>query len=194
MYAKWNKWDGKPLKKVPLFYCGIDSEAAKLLCSVSNEVIAISKCIELQTNIKLEVPHLEDWFIKCYHDVCGDTSSLFTAMVTSHAHRNSIHPMTKINENKEEYVPNWYYRYLSEDVPFGLAVIRGLSLILNKQYQSTLNTTEMDKIIKWTQKVFNKEYFKYCDDGTVVAGKDINETRAPQRYHIKRIEDLVDCL
>lgn len=194
MYSKWRDWTGEPLNEKPSFYHGITEEAADLVSAICDEIISISKLIEQQTKIKLDVPHIYDWFLAAYSKVCDDTSSLFKGITTSHTHKNAVHPMIQCDENKEEYIPNFKFRYLTEDIPFGLVVVRGLSLILNEEYKQKVNAPQMDKVIKWAQKILNKEYFIYNEDGTIVAGKDINQTRAPQRYHIKCIHDLVDTL
>ena len=111
-------------------------------------------------------------------------------MLTNPGYNGLTHPMIKNKDNK--YIPNYNHRYLREDIPFGLIVIRGLSLILNDEYQKELNgkLILMDNIIKWAQKCLNKEYFIYDNNEIIKMGKDIFETRAPQKYNIKNIKDL----
>jgi len=187
MYSKWKDYDGKPMDSEPLFYQGIDRNGSDMMSKLSGEVIEIIKCIEKETGLKLLTQHIYDWYISCYGKECSDTSCLYKIIITNPAYNGLKHPMIKNDDDK--YIPNWKYRYLSEDIPFGLVVIRGLSLILNDRYKC--NVPLMDKIIIWAQKVLNKEYLKYLDDGTIVAGKDINESRAPQRYNINSIKQLI---
>eukprot|EP01084_Bolivina_argentea_P208940 356035_1 len=123
MYDRWKEYDGKSLKEKPLFYWGINEETDKILCGLSNECIKISKCIQNETSIKLDVPHIFEWFIQCYGKECTDHPRLYKAILTNPGYDGLVHPMKQCNDNKNEYVPNWNYRYLSEDIPFGLIVI-----------------------------------------------------------------------
>ena len=186
MYAKWKDFDGKPLDQKPLFYQGLDEEGADLMSKLSDETLVITKSIEQETGLSLVTQHIYEWYKSCYGDECQDTSSLLSTIVTNPGYDGLTHPMTMVDT---KYVPNFKHRYLSEDIPYGLVVIRGLSLILDTKYQC--KAPVMDKIIIWSQSMLNKEYLKYEEDGSIVPGKDINETRAPQRYHIKSIMELV---
>eukprot|EP01083_Nonionella_stella_P013000 36713_1 len=186
MFARWRDYDGTPLDVKPLFYQGIDEDAAKLVSDLSDEALNITKCVEEETGLTLVTQHIYDWFKKCYGAECKDTSSLYKIILTNPGYDGLTHPMKEIDG---KYVPNWNYRYLSEDIPYGLVVIRGLSLILDGKHKC--NAPQMDNIIKWSQGLLGAEYLKYNEDGTIVAGKDINRSRAPQRYGIKSIKDLV---
>mmetsp|Transcript_74076 Transcript_74076/g.66660 ORF Transcript_74076/g.66660 Transcript_74076/m.66660 type:complete len:419 (+) Transcript_74076:49-1305(+) len=191
MYSKWKDWNGKPLDEKPLFYHGVDKQTGDNMIELSDEVILITKYIEKEATLKLNVPHIFEWFLQVYSKECGDTSSLYKAMLTNPGYDGLTHPMTQTEDGK--YIPNYNYRYLREDIPFGLIVIRGLSLILSDEYQKELKgkLTLMDSVIQWGQKCLNKEYFIYNDQNEIIKmGKDINETRAPQRYGIKDIKDL----
>mmetsp|Transcript_38220 Transcript_38220/g.62666 ORF Transcript_38220/g.62666 Transcript_38220/m.62666 type:complete len:436 (-) Transcript_38220:12-1319(-) len=192
LYAKWRNWDGVPLKEKPLFYHGVDKEAGDIMCSLSSQIIEIAKCVEQQTGVTLHVPHIFDWFLQVYGTSVGDTSCLHKAMLTNPGYNGLVHPMTEQDDGT--FVPNWNYRYLKEDIPFGLIVIRGLSLILESKYQQELKPKLelMDKIIVWSQRCLQKEYFVYNEQNEIVKmGKDIQETRAPQRYNITNIKDLM---
>ena len=79
------------------------------------------------------------------------------------------------------WVPNFQYRYLAEDVPFGLVVTKGLALLAG------VPTPETDKILNWSQQVLDKEYLR---DGQL-NGKDILSTRCPQAFGYKTLDDLV---
>mmetsp|Transcript_39153 Transcript_39153/g.62531 ORF Transcript_39153/g.62531 Transcript_39153/m.62531 type:complete len:422 (-) Transcript_39153:266-1531(-) len=185
MYARWKDYDDKPMDAKPLFYQGIDEDAAKMLSDLSDEVLKITASVEKETGLSLKAQHIYDWYKSCYGKECSDTSSLYKTILTNPGYNGLTHPMTQLDDGK--FVPNWKYRYLSEDIPYGLIVIRGLSLILGDKCDAPL----MDTMIKWAQAKLGKEYLVYGDDGSVTAGKDIGESRAPQRYGIKSIKELV---
>eukprot|EP01083_Nonionella_stella_P026213 72130_1 len=187
MYSKWKDYDGKPLDEKPLFYQGLDQEAADRMTQLSNEALAITKNIEKETGLTLVAQPIFEWYKSCYGKEAGDTSTLFKLIKTNPGYNGLTHPMIQNDDGK--YVPNWKYRYLSQDIPYGLVVIRGLSLILAEKNQC--DAPLMDKIIKWGQGILGKEFLKYEENGSIVAGKDIAQSRAPQRYAIKSIKDLV---
>src|SRR5262249_35446643 len=129
MYARWKDWDGKALERPPLFYQGVDEVAADLLGKVSQEVVEISK------RIMAEYPHADlsqvipmyDWDISYYgHDI-SDKTNLMTAMRTNATYQGITHPMIKTEDGK--YVPDFQHRFLTEDIPYGLVVIRSIAEI-----------------------------------------------------------------
>jgi len=192
MFAKWRNYDGKAVfAQKPLFYQGMDAEAAEIMSTLSDETLRVTQCIEAQTGLALLTQHIYSWYKRCYGEECADTSSLLRTIQTNPGYDGLTHPMKNPAPNVEGFVPDFKYRYLSEDVPFGLVVIRGLSLILDAEHRSQCKCPLMDEIIVWSQNLLGREFLKYDADGSVVAGKDIDKTRAPQRYHIESITELV---
>eukprot|EP00483_Globobulimina_turgida_P011652 UN11674 len=160
------------------------------MSSLSDEALEITRCVEKETGLTLVTQHIFDWYKSCYGPECSDTSTLQMTIRTNPSYNGLTHPCV-VDKASGGFKPNFKYRYLTEDIPMGLCVIRGLSLILDKKYKKKCKAPVMDSIIKWAQKMVNKEYLKYKKDGSIVVGKDINETRAPQRYGITSIKDLV---
>jgi ketopantoate reductase len=187
MYGRWASYDGKStFNEKPLFYQGItDNVAENCLSALSNEVLMIKKTIEAEANIKLDIPHISQWYMDCYGKDCEDTSSLYRLIQTNPGYNGLTHPMKQNDDGT--YSPDFAYRYLSEDIPFGLIVIRGLGMLC----KAPLVLPVMDAMIQWAQKVTGKEYLVYNDDGTISSGKDMGRTRAPQKYDFKSIMDLV---
>ncbi|KAK3704031.1 hypothetical protein QZH41_006180 [Actinostola sp. cb2023] len=182
LYERWINWDGKPLDERPLFYQGISQESASLLSAVSDEVLSIAKAITDQspkTDLSRTI-HVLDWYKRCYANDIEDKSTLFTAITTNKAYKGLTHPMVQAEGGK--WVPNFNYRYLTEDVPYGLVVTRGIAEIMG------VATPNMDKILTWVQGKLNK---KYLVDGKI-QGDDVKETRAPQRYGFTTLKDLIE--
>ena len=50
------------------------------------------------------------------------------------------------------FVPDFAHRYLTEDVPYGLVVIRGIAEIVQ------VDTPTIDKLLLWAQEKLGKEY------------------------------------
>ena len=105
-----------------------------------------------------------------------------TAMRTNDALKDIKHPMKKTKDGK--FIPDFHNRYLAEDVPYGVVVFRGMAEIAG------VKTPAMDEILLWSQKILGKEYLV----GGELKGKDIRDTRAPQRYGFRTLTDLFRLL
>lgn len=71
-------------------------------------------------------------------------------------------------------------RYFTEDVPYGLLIIKSLGLLLKEE------TPMIDKIILWMQERMEKQYLV---DGNL-SGSDIRESGIVQNFGINTIDDL----
>ena len=186
MYGQWSKWDGAPIqaKDTPLFYQGIDEMTADVLQRLSEEVHKVA--VAAQPHVALEdVRPLHMWLQRAYpHDI-ADTSSLLSSFHTNRSYEGLTHPMKPTRPDHDHcdmLLPNFSARYLTEDGPYGLVVLAGIARLLN------VDTPTMDQVIRWFQGVIGKDYL--CDDGTLT-GKDMPETRAPQRYNVDTFEAFV---
>ncbi|EDO47689.1 predicted protein [Nematostella vectensis] len=179
LYDRWVDWDGKPLQEAPLFYQGISKRAADLLDDMSNEVLAIAKEITRRfPEVDMsQAIHIHDWYLRCYPDDITDKSTLKTTLQTNVAYRGLMHPMTKTEGG---LVPTFKSRYSTEDIPYGLVVIKGIAELFG------VPTPQSDKVLLWMQEKLGKEYLV---DGKL-QGHDVMETRAPQKYGISKIEEL----
>ena len=180
-YGYWHKWDGKGVAEAPLFYNGLDRFSAEILSKVSQEVVDTAKALMAQRQgVQLaNVTHIYDWFLRCYSEDIGDKTDLFSCIQTNRAYKGLVHPCEK-NEDGT-YRPNYGYRYMTEDIPFGLVVMRGVAEIAG------VATPNMDTVILWAQSNMGKEYLK---DGKV-AGKDIGSTRSPQKYNLTTVDAIL---
>ncbi|XP_013384202.1 tauropine dehydrogenase [Lingula anatina] len=182
MYGRWHDWDGKPLAEKPLFYNGLDEATAKMLEDVSQEIQNIAREIEKQkpgTDLS-QVVSVRDWYLDTWPNHIPDKTSIYTILRTHKSYPGLVHPMEP-SKDGNGFVPLFTQRYLTEDIPFGLTVTRGIAEIVG------VPTPNIDKIILWAQGVMGKEYMV---DGKM-AGKDIGETRSPQRYGLKTVDDLL---
>ncbi|XP_053393900.1 opine dehydrogenase-like [Mercenaria mercenaria] len=183
IYGKWRNWDGNPVPEAPLFYQGVNDEQADFLSKVSDEVVATAKKIQSRIE-KLdmsEVIHIYDWYKLYYHEQISDDSSLKACMLTNKAYNGLLHPMKKVENG---FVPDYNYRYISEDIPFGLVVMKGIAECAD------VKTPTMDAVITWGQEKLGKEYIV----GSQLTGKDVHSTRAPQAYGFHTLEELCDIL
>lgn len=181
MYGRWKDWDGKALHAPPLFYQGIDEGTADLLGKVSEEVCTMSKRIAAEhypLDLSQVIP-MYDWDITCYGNDIKDKTNLMTALRTNSGYEGITHPMIQTDDG--EYLPDFNHRFLAEDVPFGLVVIRGVAEI------ARVPTPCMDTVLRWCQDRLGKEYLV----GSRLTGRDLANTRCPQRYGFTTIEEVL---
>ena len=181
MFGRWKNWDGLALEEPPLFYQGIDEETADLLGAVSDEVVATSEAImATHPGVDLsQVIPMYDWDIGCYGNDIVDKTNLMTALRTNAGYQGITHPM--IRTANGDYVPDFNHRFLAEDVPFGLVVVRGVAELAG------VATPSLDRVLCWSQSKLGKEYLV----GKRLIGRDVATTRSPQRYGLTMDDILV---
>ena len=181
MYTTWRQWDGISVRDPPLFYQGVDDVTADLLSDVSQEVVNLAREIQRhRPDIDLNhVTPLYDWYMRVHTEYITDKLNLKSVLRTNTKYAGLEHPMERTSEGR--YVPNFNYRYLVEDIPYGLVVIRGIAEIME------VSTPNIDRIINWAQVIIDNEFLHDC----CLKGKDLITTRAPQRYHIHTLNDLI---
>jgi len=125
--------------------------------------------------------HVFDWIKDAYQEDIADNSSLRAAINTNKGYKGLVHPCVEA-EGGEGFMPNFRYRYFSEDIPVGLMVTRGVAELAG------VPTPHMDEVIVACQIWMGKEYIK---DGKV-GGANVAETRAPQNFGHTTIEGFMD--
>jgi NAD/NADP octopine/nopaline dehydrogenase, alpha-helical domain len=184
-YSFYRHWDGKPFDEPPLFYYGADEYTGEKLAKVSDEVLNIrTKIQETYPDLDLSsLHHVRDWMLMSYGDDIGDKTNIYTMLITNKGYRGLTHPTREIQteDGKTKYMPNFKYRYFTEDIPMGLCVTRGIAELAG------VPTPNMDDVIMWCEKVMGKEYLV---DGKFV-GKDVSGTRSPQAYGYTNLDDFL---
>jgi len=185
MYAKWSRWDGKPLDTEPLFYQGADDLAADVMAKLSDELVVQTAAAIQKIKPELDLRrcvHISQWYLDCYAAQTDDTSSLKSCLNTNGGYRGLVHPMKKTEDGK--FTPNYGYRYMTEDLPMGLVPLRAISALAG------VPTPTADAVILWCQEAAAKEYLVGGVGGTLT-GKDIAETRAPTNFGINSIDEMI---
>lgn len=125
------------------------------------------------------VEHIYNWYMRCYPQDISDKTNLYTAIQTNAAYQGLKHPVKKTEDGK--FLPDFSHRYMTEDIPFGLVVIRGIAEIMG------IETPNIDKVLTWSQQQMGKEYLV----DKKLQGKDISSSRAPQSYGFTTIESIL---
>ena len=182
LYGRWNDWDGCPLTQPPLFYHGIDRKSADCLAAISEEVLEIARVtMKQRPDVDLHRVHsMQEWYLRCFVKNVTDKTDLYSCIQTNQAYTGLAHPMEKTADGR--YVPNFQHRYMTEDIPFGLVVMRGIATIAG------VATPNIDRVIRWAEKVSGKEYLS----GDHVSGRDLLDSRAPQCYDLRTLDAILD--
>jgi len=166
-----------PLPENPLFYEDIDDQSADLMNKVNAELIEIGRLLR-EAGMEVDVPHIFDFLAKfVYQDPAPDLKTFFA---TQPAYKGFRCPLKQAEDGKGWH-PDFNNRYFTEDIPYGLCIYKGVADIVGA------STPTMDMVLYWVQEGMGKEYVV---DGKL-AGKDVGETAAPQRYGITTIDGLV---
>ena len=120
-----------------------------------------------------------EWDMCCYGPDIEDTTNLLTALRTNAGYANIKHPMTQTPDGR--YVPDFHHRFLTEDVPFGLVVVRSIAEIAG------VPTPRIDEVLSWCQEKMGKHYLV----NSKLIGSDIGESRCAFRYGFTTPEDIL---
>lgn len=180
-YLKWKDWDGKPVDEPPIFYSNLSKESAEFVEEVSREILKIAKKIEEEhPGVDLSAAQsIYDYYCRILPDEIGDKTNFYTLLHSLEPHKNLRHPMKKTDD--EKYIPDVKSRYLMEDVPDGLVVLYGIAEIVG------VKAPKMLEVLSWAQNMIGKEYLV---DGKM-CGRDLASTRAPQRFGISNIAQIL---
>ena len=72
---------------------------------------------------------------------------------------------------------------MTEDIPYGLAVIRGIAEIVG------LDTPNIDKVLLWAQAKMDEEYLV----GSKLEGKHVAKSRAPQKFGLTTLDSILEA-
>ncbi len=183
-WGRYHKWDFvTPFDEPPLFYEGVDETTGVMLWKVSDEILEMKGFLEYKYKLDLTgLRHIKNWMLRSYSDDIGDQSSFHRMINTNKGYQGLVHPMIKTDDGK--YMPNFGYRYMTEDIPVGLVVTKGIAELCE------IETPNMDVLIRFGEKVMNKTFLSHGK----VDGPDVCLTRAPQAFGIKTIEEFIDKL
>ena len=166
--------------EIPLFYQGVDQATSELLQTLSDEVQMLTRRLaaQLPDLEPQEIVPLYQWLLRAYPADIGDSHTLRRAFVTNRAYAGLKIPTRPAGPDM--LAVDFTARYLAEDVPFGLVVLRGLAEIAG------VPTPTIDEVITWAQERLGKQYLV---DGRL-AGHHVSESRAPQVYGLQRLDQL----
>jgi hypothetical protein len=184
MYGHFHSWHGEEFDQdgIPMFYADATDEMGKLVEGLSDDAIAVARAIEVGSenavNLREVVP-VHEWLLSSYAHVTGDLSTVATCFRTGPIQARKA-PMIEVRPGR--FVPNFGYRYLSEDVPFGLVMTRALADIVN------VKTPTIDEVVGWAQSAMQKVYLV----GGKLEGPDARDLPMPQHHGVSALNHLIE--
>lgn len=183
MYGLFKGREDRKYRKedIPFFYQGVTEETAHILEQLSAEVRSVAQALQTHNSALdlSQVISLKEWLLMTYSDSIADSGSLQSCFVTNRAYQGLRAPM---KEDKDGYfLPDFQARYLTEDIPYGLVVTRAIAQLAGVQ------TPAIDEVIITTSRWMHKEYLVHGQ----LSGKDIQDTRIPQKYGIQDVNDIM---
>lgn len=172
LYLLFRDWqEGLYFDKNPLFYEDWDIQSSQILLECDSEVQNLCSLIPLDLTEVLS--------LKKHYGV-NNHSELTTKISGIKAFKGITSPMIKTEKG---YIPDFNSRYFTEDIPYGLVIIRAIAELFS------FPTPTIDKIIEWAQFHMNKQYLV---DGKLI-GADICNTGVPQIFNIDSTEKIINA-
>jgi hypothetical protein len=168
-------------EEIPLFYQGVTEAVAGVLDCISDEIGLVAGALSLKagwTGDDCRVGSLREWLIESYGDAIADPRDTRSCLATNSAYAGLRIPIVK---SGALHRPDFRSRYLTEDVPYGLVVTKGIADICG------VATPTIDEVLATCSRWMGAEY--YVDSRPV--GRDIKNSRHPVNFGIATAEQLV---
>jgi NAD/NADP octopine/nopaline dehydrogenase, alpha-helical domain len=183
MYGHFHSWKGERYDEasIPMFYSAATDEMGEIVERLSTEAIAVAAALKARSRGALSLEHVQsvhDWLRSSYADVTADSRTVATCFRTGPIQMRRA-PMIEVTPG--QFIPDFQYRYLTEDVPYGLVVTRALAELVS------VATPMIDEVTSWAQRVINKAYLI----GGRLHGPDITDLPLPQNHGIHSLDDLI---
>jgi hypothetical protein len=183
MYGAFGSWQGEMYasEDIPLLYAEASDETGRLVELMSDEAMAVARAIELASGGMLDlagVVSVHDWLQSAYSHVTEDMRTVATCFRTGPIQARKA-PVVEVGPGR--FVPDFNYRYLSEDVPYGLVITRAIAEL------AEIPTPAIDEVIHWAQSAMQKVYLR---DGRI-GGRDARELPIGQNYGVATLADLI---
>jgi hypothetical protein len=170
MYGLFHDYSS-PLDRPPLFYQNTDDFTADVMTRTSNEVLQTVREVQRVAGVELPVPGLDDMMREMYRDELVDPSTMKSIFRTNRGYAGLEAPMIRTADGR--YAPDYGYRYLTEDIPRGQCVLKGVAQLAG------VRTPTIDTLIRWAGGVMGKRYL--TEDGRLDPAT-VGETAAPQAF------------
>lgn len=139
LFKVWNpavKYD-KPI----LFYEEWDNKSSEILIACDEEFKQLLHILPMN---EASIPSLLEYYEQT------DAASLTRKIRSIEAFKGILTPMKRTDDGM--YVPDFSSRYFTEDVPYGLLIIKATAQLMH------FPTLHIDEVITWAQRMMGKQY------------------------------------
>ena len=155
LYSLFKDFDiHHPYKTIPHFYEDWDNDSSEILIQCDNEFQRMLQKIGLASDY---TPPL----LKYYEST--DAPSLTRKIKSILSLKGIKAPMVACDGG---YAPDWNNRYFSEDIPYGMLLIKYICQMIK------IPTPNIDKIVTWYQEQVGQ---RYLANGIVIASEDVKK-------------------
>lgn len=183
MYGLFHKWSGERFDEdtVPYFYRDTTNEAGTFVEQLSADVCAVAAKIQSSCGGALDLsgvrPVLE-WLRCTYPTQTQDMTSVASCFRTGPLQARKA-PAKQIEPGV--FAPDFQYRYLTEDMAFGLVITRGFAEL------ARVGTPAIDVVLRWGQRKLNTRFLRNGKLDT----SSIRMLPVPQNYGFESLDALV---
>ncbi len=182
MYGHFKSWSGEYFDSdsVPRFYAGATDEMGSHLERMSKETIAVARALSRESNGAFALSGVLDiveWLRLSYPDQTGDMSTVATCLRTGPLQHL---PAPMVGTTRDRLYPDFGYRYLAEDVPYGLVITRAIAELAG------VATPAIDEVILWAQTHADRDYLI---DGALDR-EGTHDLPIPQNYGCTTLAEL----
>ncbi|MFN2459457.1 MAG: NAD/NADP octopine/nopaline dehydrogenase family protein [Candidatus Velthaea sp.] len=183
MYGFFGTWSGSAYSEdtIPRFYADASDGIGAFVEHLSDEIVAVAQEVQGKSGGALDlsgVLPIHEWLRISYPTQTEDTTSVATCFRTGPLQVRKA-PMCELSPRA--FVPDFAYRYLGEDVPFGLVVTKAIAQLAD------VATPAIDAVILWAQDKLGKTYLV---DGNL-DGPDAQILPLPQNHGVATLAQLV---
>ena len=171
--------------EIPHFYEALDEKSAELMDSLSSEAVGVARSLEAASGGRLDlggVLPIQQWIRMSYAGLIADDTTLASCFRSNRAYQGILAPMREHAPGR--FHPDFGHRFLTEDVPFGLVVVRALADLVGTR------TPRIDEVIRWAERQMGRQYL----EGGQLWGRDVPPLRIPQNYGIRSVEALITAV
>jgi hypothetical protein len=184
MYGHFCGYDGEDYDEagIPMFYSHASDEMGRVVEGLSDDAIRIARALEDLSGQTLDlsgVIPVHEWLRRSYAHVTQDMSSVASCFRTGPIQARKV-PMVEPEPGR--FVPDFAYRYMTEDVPYGLVVTKAVGNLAG------VETPVIDEVVTWAQSVTGR---RYLIDGRL-HGPDAKGLPLPQNHGISTAAELVE--
>jgi hypothetical protein len=183
MHGHFHAWDGGTYgdDDVPMFYAHATEQVSSWVEGLSDDTLRVARTLEAASGGQLDlrgVLSTLEWLRLSYPAQTRDLSTVSSCFRTGPLlHRKA--PMKRAPDGR--LAPDFHYRYLMEDVPYGLVVTKAIAELAGAA------TPTIDRVVAWTESVTGT---RYLVDGSV-RGPDAAALPLPQNHGLESRDDLV---